>query len=75
MPGSASAAARMRPDGKALTLWVQTVAGLTEQRAAELCGVFMDGHLYRLLVLQRGWSTAEFTSWLSGSLAAALLRT
>jgi AcrR family transcriptional regulator len=48
--------------------------GMTEQRAAELCWALMDGHLYRLLVGQRGWSTADFTRWLSGSLAAALLR-
>jgi AcrR family transcriptional regulator len=50
-------------------------AGLTEQRAAELCWALMDGHLYRLLVVQRGWSAADFTGWLSDSLAGALLRT
>ena len=48
-------------------------AGMTERRAAELCWALMDGHLYRLLVAQRGWSTADFTRWLSDSLAAALL--
>jgi len=48
-------------------------AGMTGQRAAELCWALMDGHLYRLLVAQRGWSTADFTRWLSDSLAAALL--
>ena len=50
-------------------------AGMTEQRAADLCWALMDGHLSRLLVIQRGWSAAEFTRWLSGSLTAALLRT
>ena len=50
-------------------------AGMTEQRAAELCWALTDGHLYRLLVAQRGWSTADFTRWLSDSLAAALLPT
>jgi AcrR family transcriptional regulator len=50
-------------------------AGMTEQRAADLCWALMDGHLYRLLVAQRGWSTAEFTRWLSDSLTAVLLRT
>jgi AcrR family transcriptional regulator len=50
-------------------------ADLTEQRAAELCWALTDGHLYRLLVAQRGWSAADFTRWLSGSLAAALLPT
>jgi len=48
-------------------------AGLTEQRAAELCWALTDGHLYRLLVAQRGWSTADFNRWLSDTLAAALL--
>ena len=50
-------------------------AGVTEQRAAELCWALTDGHLYRLLVDQRSWSTADFNRWLSGSLAAALLPT
>jgi AcrR family transcriptional regulator len=50
-------------------------AGMTEQRAADLCWALMDGHLYRLLVVQRGWSATEFTRWLSDSLAATLLRT
>ncbi len=50
-------------------------AGMTEQRAAELCWALGDGHLYRLLVAQRGWSTADFNRWLSGSLAAAVLPT
>jgi hypothetical protein len=50
-------------------------AGTTEQRAAELCWALTDGHLYRLLVTQRGWSTADFNRWLSDSLAAALFLT
>jgi AcrR family transcriptional regulator len=50
-------------------------AGMTEQHAADLCWALMDGHLYRLLVVQRGWSATEFTRWLSDSLAATLLRT
>jgi AcrR family transcriptional regulator len=49
--------------------------GITEQRAAELCWALTDGHLYRLLVAQRSWSTADFNRWLSASLAAALLPT
>ena len=48
-------------------------AGMTEHHAAELCWALTDGHLYRLLVAQRGWSTADFNRWLSDSLAAALL--
>jgi AcrR family transcriptional regulator len=49
-------------------------AGITDQRAAELCWALTDGHLYRQLVGQRGWSTADFNRWLYDSLAAALLR-
>jgi AcrR family transcriptional regulator len=49
--------------------------GMTEQRAADLCWALMDGHLYRLLVIQRGWSAVEFTRWLTDSLAATLLGT
>jgi AcrR family transcriptional regulator len=48
-------------------------AGITEQRAAELCWALTDGHLYRLLVAQRGWSTPDFNRWLADSLTAALL--
>jgi len=48
---------------------------MTEQCAAELCWALTDGHLYRLLVAQRGWSTADFNRRLYNSLAAALLPT
>jgi AcrR family transcriptional regulator len=47
--------------------------GLGEQRAADLCWALMDGHLYQLLVTERGWTSAQFTHWLSASLTAALL--
>jgi hypothetical protein len=47
--------------------------GLSEQRAADLCWALMDGHLYRLLVTERGWTSAQFTKWLSASVTAALL--
>jgi AcrR family transcriptional regulator len=49
--------------------------GMTEQRAAELCWALTDGHLYRLLVAQCGWSIADFHRWLSDSLTTALLPT
>ena len=49
--------------------------GITQQYAADLCWALMDPHLYRLLVTQRGWTAADFTQWLSSSLAATLLRT
>ena len=48
-------------------------AGMTQQRAAELCWALTDGHLYRRLVAQRGWSTADLNRWLYSSLAAVLL--
>jgi len=48
-------------------------AGMTEQCAAELCWALTDGHLYRQLVAQHGWSTADFNRWLYNTLAAALL--
>ena len=49
-------------------------AGVSEQQAADLCWSLMDGHLYRLLVTQRGWTAVSFTQWLADSLAATLLR-
>jgi AcrR family transcriptional regulator len=49
-------------------------AGVSEQQAADLCWSLMDGHLYHLLVTQRGWTTVSFTQWLADSLAATLLR-
>jgi TetR/AcrR family transcriptional regulator, regulator of autoinduction and epiphytic fitness len=49
--------------------------GITQQHAADLCWALMDAHLYRLLVTERGWTAAQFTQWLSSSLAATVLRT
>lgn len=48
--------------------------GVSEQQAADLCWAVNDGHLYSLLVTQRGWTPAAFARWLSDSLAATLLR-
>jgi AcrR family transcriptional regulator len=48
--------------------------GITQQHAADLCWALMDGHLYRRLVAQRGWTTSDLTQWLASSLAATLLR-
>ena len=47
--------------------------GVTEQQAADLCWALMDGHVYRRLVSDRGWTTAQFTQWLYQSVAAVLL--
>ena len=48
--------------------------GITQQHAADLCWALMDGHLYRRLVAQRGWTTTDLTRWLASSLATTLLR-
>jgi AcrR family transcriptional regulator len=47
--------------------------GVTEQQAADLCWALMDGHVYRRLVSDRGWTTAQFTQWLYQSVAAIVL--
>jgi AcrR family transcriptional regulator len=49
-------------------------ADVSEQQAADLCWSLMDGHLYRLLVTERGWTSASFSQWLTDSLGATLLR-
>jgi AcrR family transcriptional regulator len=49
--------------------------GVSEQQAADLCWTVNDGHLYSLLVTQRGWTPAALAQWLSDSLAATLLPT
>jgi AcrR family transcriptional regulator len=49
--------------------------GVTQQHAADLCWAHMDPHPYSRLVTQRGWTTSDYTQWLSTSLAATLLRT
>ena len=48
--------------------------GITQQHAADLCWAYTDPHLYRRLVTQRGWTTTDFTRFLSTSLTATLLR-
>lgn len=47
--------------------------GVTEQQAADVCWALMDGHVYRRLVSDRGWTTAQFTQWLYQSVAAIVL--
>jgi AcrR family transcriptional regulator len=39
--------------------------GVTVERAADAFWALNDGTLYRRLVLDRGWSTAEFADWLT----------
>ena len=47
--------------------------GVSEQQAADICWALMDGHLYTLLVNQRGWTVAAYRQRLSDSLTATLL--
>ena len=49
--------------------------GITQQHSTDLCWALMDAHLYRRLVAQCGWTTSDYTQWLSSSLTATLLRT
>jgi AcrR family transcriptional regulator len=49
-------------------------AGVSRQQAADLCWAMMDGHLYHLLVTQRGWTPATVARWLADSLGATLLK-
>jgi AcrR family transcriptional regulator len=44
--------------------------GVTVRRAADAFWALNDGTLYRRLVLERGWSTAEFTDWLTAQARA-----
>jgi len=47
--------------------------GVTQQLAADVCWALMDGHVYRRLVSDRGWTAAQFTQWLYQSVAAIVL--
>jgi AcrR family transcriptional regulator len=47
--------------------------GVSEQLVADLCWTLNDGHTYRLLVLERGWTTGQYSRWLSQTLAATVL--
>jgi hypothetical protein len=44
--------------------------GVTVQQAADGFWALNDGTLYRRLVLDRGWSTAAFTDWLTAQARA-----
>jgi AcrR family transcriptional regulator len=47
--------------------------GITPQHAADVCWSFMDTHVYYQLVTKRGWTMAEFRTWLSSTLTRTLL--
>ncbi|NMO92668.1 TetR/AcrR family transcriptional regulator [Actinomycetospora sp. TBRC 11914] len=44
--------------------------GVTAERAADAFWALNDGTLYRRLVLDRGWSAAAFTAWLTAQARA-----
>jgi AcrR family transcriptional regulator len=57
--------------------WLRSVGGLRRglsvQRAAESCWVFMDAAVYGRLVMQRGWSDDEYEHWVAQTVGAAIL--
>ena len=48
-------------------------AGLRERDAADLIHALLSPDLYRLLVVDRGWSPARYATWLEATLTAQLL--
>jgi AcrR family transcriptional regulator len=48
--------------------------GLRERDAADLIHALMSPELYRLLVIDRGWTTDRYQQWLTGVLADQLVR-
>lgn len=47
--------------------------GLKEQDAADIIHALMSPELYRLLVIDRGWTPGRYEQWLAEALAAQLL--
>ena len=47
--------------------------GLTSEVAADLVWVLNDPGLYHQLVVERGWSPSDFSSWLASTMCAQLL--
>jgi AcrR family transcriptional regulator len=47
--------------------------GLRERDAADLIHAFLSPELYRLLVVDRGWSPKRYATWLEATIAAQLL--
>ncbi len=48
-------------------------AGLRERDAGDLIHALMSPELFRLLVVDRGWSARRYEHWLAGTLADQLL--
>jgi AcrR family transcriptional regulator len=49
-------------------------AGAARQRARDVVWTLISPDVYRMLVLERGWSSPQYERWLTDSLTAALLR-
>lgn len=47
--------------------------GLTREHARDVVWTLISPEVYRLLVLERGWSAGMYEQWLSDSLSAAVL--
>jgi hypothetical protein len=47
--------------------------GMKERDAADLIHALLSPEIYRLLVVDRSWSTARYRRWLSELLVAQLL--
>ena len=47
--------------------------GLKERDAADIIHALMSPELYRLLVIDRGWTPRRYERWLAGALAAQLI--
>jgi hypothetical protein len=47
--------------------------GLREREAADIIHALMSPELYRLLVLDRGWSRTRYEAWLTATITAQLL--
>ena len=48
-------------------------SGVTREQARDVVWTLISPDVYRLLVLERGWSAESYEQWLTSSLSAALL--
>ncbi|MEO8874363.1 MAG: hypothetical protein ABI461_02150, partial [Polyangiaceae bacterium] len=48
-------------------------AGITQQMARDVIWTFTGPDLYRMLVLERGWSADRYEAWVGETMARALL--
>jgi AcrR family transcriptional regulator len=49
-------------------------SGVSSEQARDVVWTLISPEVYRMLVLQRGWSGEAYEQWLTSSLAAALLK-